>query len=1646
MKELYTKYSQVSMKNRNEKRKSVSLFVSVLLFLFTHIGLSAQEHTTLGTDFWVSFGRIADFGFDERDYPMSNYVPQIRVAATRATTVTITFTETGVSEQVILSAGESFTRSLDAEKEQVYSKKTGTSSKSVHIESPYPISVYALNQADATTDASNILPVVSLGVNYYQMSYTSYSYPEGGVNYVDGYTIVATENGTQVKDVTRNVVVSLNKGQVYSFYSAAGVDLTGQHIVATKPIAYFVTNAGTMVPKETHAADCLYQQMMPVNAWGTSFLIPTSVRGKERIRVLASLPNTRINVQGTYQVITGNLSARLGEGQFVELEITDGCYLTADKAVAVTSYFIGGSANPNPTHPSNNGDPSATWIPPLEQTVNEISISSFVPKAASRLKDHYALVVTATANKKDTQIAVGNGAFTALPSHVTWTDNTASGFSYCNLFLHTTRNDSGIGGESETYHFSNPNGVIIYGYGLGDPGEAYFYLAGAATRSINPSFYVNGIHHDDVRGAVFCDPRIHVKAAIYSKSATDFAVNWWIDGNYALDLGTTTEEWTRTLTPGKHTIRMEVKNYQEEIDVRETEFVINSVSISNPGSNDLAVGQTRQLTGTGYPALLTGTWESSSPLKVSVDPNGLVTALDVTTEPVYITYTHNGCSKSIALTVGMGQCPFFTRTYVKDYTKATPPADGVKDGSSWEHAYDGLHDVLKAAADYPGCIEEIWVAAGTYYPYPTGQSSAGRNDAFVLVPGVKIYGGFPTNAKDDKDAVDLTGSVRIDTRLPFEASTDRSVLSGDLNKNGNWDNADAYHVVIAADNIPYYATETAQNRNTVLDGFVVRGGVANAATSSVVNGVLLWHNVGGGMLIHAASPLLNRILFEQNYALNDGGAMAVEQVCTPYIANSIFRNNQALVNGGGLSLATGAEVSLLNVLMYANQALRGGGIYAKEYTTVHLMNATLSGNTGTLSGAGVEVSTAYIYNSIIWGNNGTDATGVLPFRLFSLIAGYPADDSAGNIEGSTDPLFVNAAAGNYRLSPLSPVIDKGHVALFNNLDRVFGSEGRDLASVNRVQDASIDLGPYECHKTVNMWIGAGGTGSKNISPDPVRKNWWSVAENWTAQIIPGEEEVVLYHEDAIDLWVNEDYKVKGVDNRGTGKNLVVLKNKKLEITSSTDYSMTAGGKLIVKSGAPDDYDPTVGKNAAFISPAGMSIPADVEFYSKAQSPAGEMNPDKMNWQYFGVPVLSTNSPTYIYAHTFLSGTAVRKYVEGTNAYWQLVQPNTLMEPYKGYEISWWNGDGRKGVFTYQGYLLNTDKTFTLDKGVSSSLLFPGQHVMSNPYTAGLKIDGGLVFGSGMDKTVYLFHTGSSLQWDNWVSGLTGDGAGAGQYIAVPQMQAGAGLYLPETISSMQGFVVKVLETSDNTLRFRYDGGVKENTALLRSASAEKEEKVFSVISLSHAEVLKDRMWIFADPRSTRTFDNGYDGKKILASHALAQLYAVEEDGNYQVNTVPDIHNTYLAFKAEEGTKEYTLTFNHKGMENSYGNLYLIDLIADKNKKVDITAEGATYSFTAEYTAAAVKRFRLVTEANTTTDIEEINVCTFDIHQVENDIYLSNGDQKATVSLYNLTGVKLYQTNLQPHQSSRVLKSFLPGVYIVYVQLPDTILTKKIIVR
>ena len=265
----------------------------------------------------------------------------------------------------------------------------------------------------------------------------------------------------------------------------------------------------------------------------------------------------------------------------------------------------------------------------------------------------------------------------------------------------------------------------------------------------------------------------------------------------------------------------------------------------------------------------------------------------------------------------------FATVYVDQY--ATLGADGENEGTSWTDAFISLQDALDCVRnnENDNCTtsNEIWVAAGTYYPDEGANvTDDDRNASFELIPDIAIYGGF------------VGGEEALEER---NFNSNQAILSGDIDQDGALD-FNSYHVVVADGSIP--ESGDGIDADTVLDGFIIEEGYATSTT-------------GGGMLCEG------------------GDDPDPQEQCAPTLRNLTFRGNEAFL-GGALYLQ-GASPEISNVTFHDNKGVDdlgpslGGAIYIQRNDSKNsnpkFNNVTFSGNEATNGGA--------IYFSAVGGNS-----------------------------------------------------------------------------------------------------------------------------------------------------------------------------------------------------------------------------------------------------------------------------------------------------------------------------------------------------------------------------------------------------------------------------------------------------------------------------------------------------------------------------------------------------------------------------------------------------------------------------------------------------------------------------------------------------
>ncbi|MFD1629851.1 choice-of-anchor Q domain-containing protein [Pseudopedobacter beijingensis] len=368
----------------------------------------------------------------------------------------------------------------------------------------------------------------------------------------------------------------------------------------------------------------------------------------------------------------------------------------------------------------------------------------------------------------------------------------------------------------------------------------------------------------------------------------------------------------------------------------------------------------------------------------------------------------------------------------------TTSGAGNQSGNSWANATNDLQMAINATG-----VQQVWVAGGTYKPKYRADNMSGanandRDNAFVLKNNVQVYGGF-------------AGTETALTDRNLTLSTNASILSGDFNGDdagftNNGENAN--HVVVSSGN----------NNSAMLNGFTLSGANASSSTDILINGNQVYQCSGGGIYLSVSSPVLQNLMITRNTAGESGGGIFGYE-SSPVLSGITILRNQAK-DGGGIANQSHSSPVLSNIIITENEATElGGGLYNVTSSSPVLTNVTISRNTATINGGGIyngdTNSEPQVRNSIIYDNN-TGIFGGTPVISYSLVQGL-TDTNNGNMDGSTDPQFVDVSTGDYSLKNTSPAINAGSNSLYIGLD----ANTKDLAGNARLVGTNIDMGAYE---------------------------------------------------------------------------------------------------------------------------------------------------------------------------------------------------------------------------------------------------------------------------------------------------------------------------------------------------------------------------------------------------------------------------------------------------------------------------------------------------------------------------------------------------------------------------------------------------------
>jgi parallel beta-helix repeat protein len=326
------------------------------------------------------------------------------------------------------------------------------------------------------------------------------------------------------------------------------------------------------------------------------------------------------------------------------------------------------------------------------------------------------------------------------------------------------------------------------------------------------------------------------------------------------------------------------------------------------------------------------------------------------------------------------------------YTETTANFQNIIGGDSWSTA--------TTVAAYPGETVTIRPSSDT----PTGRLAHfyGPNSHYIIIDGLIL------------DAINVSADAcRINDELGTGRAHHIRIKNSELkNARGNGCKVDGIGNEFINDKI---------HDNATFDFKPYGHGLYISASDNLVDGCLIYNNGGG------------------NYASGVEAYLGALSASSP-VDNIVVRNNTIYGHrfGAGIQLWNGSNDQAYNNVVYSN----GGGIdVGTGASNTQIFNNTVYSNVAYAIQVHNSANTV-IRNNITWLNGGaqpvTDAGS----------ATYSQDHNI-----TTDPLFVNPATGDFRLSSTnSPAYDGGVTISVVTSDKV---------GITRPQGTGYDVGAFE---------------------------------------------------------------------------------------------------------------------------------------------------------------------------------------------------------------------------------------------------------------------------------------------------------------------------------------------------------------------------------------------------------------------------------------------------------------------------------------------------------------------------------------------------------------------------------------------------------
>jgi gliding motility-associated-like protein len=418
--------------------------VFMILLFFPAEKISATAPTTKGTEFWFSFMDNLDLSSNGPPVFTLEITCDVNtngVIALPVTGFTQTFAATaGQVTEIILPAGVFY-----------HIGSESSDNCGFRVTSDNPISLRVMHHRLYFSDATIVLPITELGNDYMVIAHDDDIPVSGGMS---EFVVVATEDNTTL-DITPSTFTigfhpagipfstTINKGQIYQVQAYG--DLTGSAITARNNKKIAVFSGAKYADVACGATNHVYDEDYPTASWGNEYVVCPF------IRTIGTLFRILSKENGTLVYFNCNNPLVINKGKYLDTILFVPAHIVSSHPVAVGQFKLGQSC-------SSKGDCSFFMNTPIALCSHKAVFAQIISLAGSQFSDHYANVITQTANTSLVTFDNASVTFYPVPSNPSW--------SYANLPItsgpHTLLSDSGF---------------YAYAFGVGDY-DGYTYLLG----------------------------------------------------------------------------------------------------------------------------------------------------------------------------------------------------------------------------------------------------------------------------------------------------------------------------------------------------------------------------------------------------------------------------------------------------------------------------------------------------------------------------------------------------------------------------------------------------------------------------------------------------------------------------------------------------------------------------------------------------------------------------------------------------------------------------------------------------------------------------------------------------------------------------------------------------------------------------------------------------------------------------------------------------------------------------------------------------------------------------------------------------------------------------------------------------------------